>query len=186
MLSIQCLSICHCVHITHSQVHPDSTGNGYYRSVLIECAHIAIYFTPLLVFLMWPLELTKTNIEKMRPDALKDEDSTSVTSASNNNANQRMAGQPQRGRGGLKLGIVRLGRAAGKVRHICLFLFASLSLLSNERIRIETKIRYDIPGRHYRNIAQWGESFFKQTSVAIVVVFGWNREDTLLWEVWIL
>ena len=54
----------------------------------------------------------------MRPDALKDEDSTSVTSASNNNANQRVAGQPQRGRGGLKLGIVRLGRAAGKVRHI--------------------------------------------------------------------
>ena len=53
----------------------------------------------------------------MRPDALKDEDSTSVTSASSNNANQRVAGQPQRGRGGLKLGIVRLGRAAGKVRH---------------------------------------------------------------------
>lgn len=56
----------------------------------------------------------------MRPDALKDEDSTSVTSASNNNANQRVAGQPQRGRGGLKLGIVRLGRAAGKTKYTLL------------------------------------------------------------------
>ena len=74
----------------------------------------------------------------MRPDALKDEDSTSVTSASNNNANQRVAGQPQRGRGGLKLGIVRLGRAAGKVRHIPL-LVCVFEPLSNERIRIEMK-----------------------------------------------
>ena len=54
----------------------------------------------------------------MRPDALTDASDTSIE-----HGNARLGAERPRATGGLKLGIVRLGRAAGKVSPIFTSLF---------------------------------------------------------------